>query len=388
MKKFLFWTALASVALTGCVKNDVEPNPSLGQDVEITFNQPVVGKVTKAHIGEIKDAQYPTTESFIVHAWAHKESFNQDTSLVVYIDQQEVEYFDGAGLTGADGDNATTGGTFRINPPYYWPKTHYLTFSAFSPAKLKDNPTYADTTKIDLVNGITLTNVKTPTDIDDHYDLLYSDRVYDQRERSYTHANNYYYGVDVLFNHALASVNVQAKWAKDYNYGIPDSLNKIVITDIHFENVCFQATFNENVGGNRALVNSANRNNATWNNPSNPQSISIKADNTNNLTLNTTAQTFGVPALFIPQALTVGGNTKLVVDYTITNTGGVELNETITFDLSAIEFTNDNDADYVWEIGKRYTYTLTFGLNEIHLAPYVDSWDPVDADFDDVFGSI
>ena len=380
MKKFLFWTALASVALTGCVKNDVEPNPSLGQDVEITFNAPVVGKVTKVHIGEIKDAQYPTTEQFIVHAWAHKDSFDQDTSLVVYIDQQVTTHFDGAGLTGAAGDTATTSSTFHIDPPYYWPKTHYLTFSAFSPAKLKDNPTYADTTKIDLVNGITLTNVKTPTDIDYHYDLLYSDRVYDQRERSYTHANNYYYGVDVLFNHALASVNVQAQWAKDYNEGILNGENKIVITDIHFENVCFQATFNENVGGNRALVNSDNRNNATWNNPTNPQSISIKANNSNNLTLNTTAQTFGVPALFIPQALTAGdnkGKTQLVVDYTITNTGGVELNETITFDLSAINFIDDDDADGVWEIGKRYTYTLTFGLNEIYLAPSVDPWDDV-----------
>lgn len=386
MKKFLFWTALASVALTGCVKNDVEPNPSLGQDVEITFNQPVVGKITKAHIGEIKDAKYPTTESFIVHAWAHKDSFDQADSLVVYIDQQVTTHFDGAGLTGADGDTGT--GTWRIDPLYYWPKTHYLTFSAFSPAKLKGNATYAESTKIDSVNGITLTNVKTPIDIDNHYDLLYSDRVYNQKERSYTHANNYYYGVDVLFNHALASVNVQAKWAKDYNYNIPDSLNKIVITDIQFKNVCFQATFNENVGGNRALVNSDNRNNATWDDPSNPQSISIRADATTDLTLNTTAQTFGVPALFIPQALTEGGNTQLVVDYTITNTGGAELNETITFDLSAIDFTDVNDADGVWEIGKRYTYTLTFGLNEIHLAPYVDSWDPVDAGFDDVFGSI
>ena len=387
MKKLLFWTALASVALTGCVKNDVEPNPSLGQDVEITFNQPVVGKITKAHIGEIKDAQYPTTEQFIVHAWAHQGDFNQAASPVVYIDQQGTTHFDGQGLTGPDGD-AGTYGTWRINPTYYWPKTHYLTFSAFSPAKLKDNPTYADTTKIDLVNGITLTNVKTPTDIDDHYDLLYSDRVYNQREREYTHDNDNYYGVDVLFNHALASVNVQAQWAKDYNEGILNGENKIVITDIHFENVCFQATFNENVGGNRALVNSDNRNNATWNNPTNPQSISIKANNSNNLTLNTTAQTFGVPALFIPQNLTVGGNTKLVVDYTITNTGGAELNETITFDLSDIEFTDDDDADGVWEIGKRYTYTLTFGLNEIHLAPYVDSWDPVDAGFNDVIGSI
>ncbi|MBQ5749860.1 MAG: hypothetical protein IIV86_00855, partial [Bacteroidaceae bacterium] len=87
MKKFLFWTALASVALTGCVKNDVEPNPSLGQESEITFNAPVVGKITKAAPQPgVLESLYNKDEDFVVTAWSHKNPFDL-TNPAVYFEQ-------------------------------------------------------------------------------------------------------------------------------------------------------------------------------------------------------------------------------------------------------------------------------------------------------------
>ena len=396
MKKFLFWTALASVALTGCVKNDVEPNPSLGQETEITFNAPIVRKVTKA--GPVTGplgAGYSTSENFVVSAWSHTDVFTAATDINPYFNQVIANPTSATedGNPYVTEDDGTLHYTWLLATKYYWPKTHRLTFSAFSPAELIDgtiiegtSDKYADGATTTLEDGITLTNVNIPTDINKHYDILYSDRVYNQKERVYNFdvANNNYFGVDIPFIHALSSVNVKAKWAIDYNYGDPLGKNKIVITDIRFENVCFQASsFTENVGGNRALVNSANKNHATWNNPTNPQSISIESDPANELKLTTAEETFGIPALLIPQPLAnTHGNVKLVVDYTITNASGNSLDESIKFDLSTVDFTTGGVTPYTWEIGKKYTYVLTFSLNEIHLAPYVQNWDDVDAEFD------
>ncbi len=398
MKKFLFWTALASVALTGCVKNDVEPNPSLGQDVEITFNQPVVGKVTKAAPQPgVLESLYNIDEDFVVTAWSHKEFFKDETTPAVYFHQILADW-KATGNNNPYTDNSDKGyrdGGWALTPTYYWPKTHYLTFSAFSPAALIDgtiidgtSDKYADGAETTLDNGITITNVRTPNVITKHYDLLYSNRVYDQKERVYTHDNDYYYGVDVLFNHAFASVNVKVKW--DKNYG---GTNKIVINNIWFENVASKATFNENVGGNRELVNNdklTGRDKATWT-LSTPiekiASISIKGGESD-VTLTEDTQTFGIPALFIPQDLETTKPT-LRVQYTITNADGdgdgygdATLTEEIQFDLSKIQLTDDIDSNYKWKIGRKYTYTLTFTLNEILLAPSVEGWDDASASLD------
>ncbi len=378
MKKFLFWTALASVALTGCVKNDVEPNPNLGQDVEITFNAPVVGKITKAPVPGELSSSYDINEDFVVTAWSHKNPFDL-TNPAVYFEQIVAKHNDAI-----DNDNnpyidddiaEPDAGAWALTTKYYWPKTHYLTFSAFSPAELIDGTTYADAAETDLATGITLTNVKTPTDINAHYDLLYSDRVYDQTERGYTHTNNIYYGVDVLFNHAFASVNVEVNWDKEYG-----GTNKIVIKDICFENVGSRATFKENVDS-ESLVNSSAKDKATWSTPDQTiPSISIETDPAYELQLTTTPQPFGIPALFIPQDLKVGTQRNLKVVYDITNASNKTLEETIYFNLSDVQLTDGAGTTYAWKIGRRYTYTLTFTLNEILLAPSVEGWDTESAE--------
>ncbi|MBP3350524.1 MAG: fimbrillin family protein [Bacteroidaceae bacterium] len=366
MKKFLFWTALASVALTGCVKNDVEPNPSLGQDVEITFNQPVVGKITKApnddidsdHEGEISNATYPTTEQFIVHAWAHQGNFDPNAP-VVYINQQEVEYFDGSSIAaGAPGDLGEH--TWRIDPHYYWPKTHKLTFTAYSPNQISN---YAS---IDAKTGIKLTDVVIGSDVTKHIDILYSNRVFNQTYPDYDKvANDQLIGVDIQFHHALASVNVKVKVKESYTSIDED---QITIHKIWFDNVEMKGTFTE--GLTTGLETSST---GSWSTPTETNNdLDLKGDINEVIDGYTTAQKYGCTALLIPQEL--DGN--LNVNYTITNPDGVSIKETITFKLSEQKDNSDIAIDK-WEQSKRYIYTLTFGLNEIYLAPYVEAWDDV-----------
>lgn len=360
MKKFLFWTALASVALTGCVKNDVEPNPSLGQDVEITFNQPVVGKITKAHEGEISNATYPTTESFIVHAWAHEGDFDPDASPAptVYINQQETEHFDGssiaAGAPGDDGDE-----TWRINPPYYWPKTHKLTFTAYSP---KEMYPYAS---IDAKTGIKLTDVVIGNEVKEHRDILYSNRVYNQTypEYDFDIDNDELIGVDIQFHHALASVKVIVKALENYA-----PTNAITINKIWFDNVEMKGTFTEGLSTGLESTSTG-----SWTTPTETNNdLNLKGGDIAIDEKYPNEVQYGSTALLIPQNL----DGYLNVTYTITNPNGTtKIQETKAFKLS--EQTSGLTPIDKWEQSKRYIYTLTFGLNEIYLAPQVDNWDDV-----------
>ncbi|MBQ6939331.1 MAG: fimbrillin family protein [Muribaculaceae bacterium] len=358
MKKFLFWTALASVALTGCVKNDVEPNPSLGQDVEITFNAPVVGKITKAPVtGEI-GTTYDQAESFIVTAWRHLKSKGDfaPANATVYIDQKPTVYT--ATATGIDGDAGT--GSWHFNPTYYWPKTHYLTFSAYSPASLKEKATIT----IDETTGIYMDDVEIEDVVTNQYDILYSDRVFDQEESDYARtSNNNYLGVDIKFHHALSSVVVKVKMNADYSSTNND---QITINKIWFDKVYMNADFKENLS-----LGTETTSTGIWDD--------FKSENNNMDILggvvgidNTTETQYGTTALLIPQVLT--GN--LNVNYTITNHDDVSIVEEKSFILNTLKDGSSNTISE-WEQGKRYTYTLTFGLNEIYLAPQVDNWDDV-----------
>ena len=365
MKKFLFWTALASVALTGCVKNDVEPNPSLGQDVEITFNKPVVGKITRAHQPGLMDTDYKQEEKFAVTAWAHEKDFKaDDAEIKPYIDKVMAYYKPSATATPNVGIADGGTGGWVLATPYYWPKTHKLTFSAYSPYEL---PGVTDAS-VTVDKGITLKGVTTPDLVADHYDMLFSTRVYDQKETSYVHTNVDYIGVDIVFNHALSAIVVKACLDKTY----ADN-NAIKINSIKFDNVMTVGDFYENITNYKTLTGKSTT--AYW------DALDVPKDNfyigqttTADLQATPNTITYGIPAMFIPQTLAnTEGNIQMVVNYTITNTGGISLNETLTFDLSDLQDTSVSE----WEIGKRYTYTLTFSLNEIVLAPSVDDWTDV-----------
>ena len=71
MKKNLFWTILAGVALVSCVSDDVLEQHNQNKQ-ELTFGNPVLNSQTKV-TGEITGTTYPIGENFIV--WFSHNAF-------------------------------------------------------------------------------------------------------------------------------------------------------------------------------------------------------------------------------------------------------------------------------------------------------------------------
>ena len=76
---------------------------------------------------------------------------------------------------------------------------------------------------------------------------------------------------------------------------------------------------------------------------------------------------------------------KVTVNYTIKVGDGTAVDQT-----GVVSFVNGNRGDYftdgttkivAWEMGKRYTYTISIGLNNIiYFSPEVDEWKNINAE--------
>lgn len=367
MKRFLFMSALASVTLASCVNDEAMENTSKASDQKITFNAPVIGGATRAvnYRGEIET--YPKNESFNVYAVWHKESFTTWAAGTEYMDKIKVsnaEY--------DTDDEGSTGWTFTGENKYYWPEGGgYLTFAAYSPADAIGTITYEAGT------GLKIVGFEVEANASNQYDLLYSKRTYNQTKDNQTDSNDTYDGVDIVFQHALSSIQFAARTENDY------STTTIELTGIKLYGVYSKGDFNEgvdetkieeDVDGNPTTVNRGTDyyNSPKWTNQSEivaEASAYVAYENTEGLTLKKTAQTLNgttgqTDLILLPQTLPVTGAT-VIVDYTIKTTGGeipqqakVEIDELVS----------------AWEPGKRYTYTIIFGLDQIYFAPSVDSW--------------
>ncbi len=337
MKKLFFMAAVASVALVGCVKNEMAP--SAADQNEITFTTPVVAPVTKAIIDGVV---YPKTEQFGVYAW-HENSANAYMNKVqvtngAYKDNVENE---------AIGEN---GGWKPVDKAYYWPKDGSLDFDAFSPwsVNTKVNATKAD--------GITITGFEAvdvaATDAA-AIDLMFAKRSEDKTTvNDGANADIPYDGVDIVFNHALSAVQIKAKTANTYEG------TTIVITSIQIVNAASVGTFEQKestqkpgwstVGTEKAYVYAGN-------------------------TVDNTGIDCGTK-LLLPQAF--DQDLAINVEYTING-----LAQTGTF-----KFINHKNGTHStegavtvesWEMGTKYIYTLVFTLDEIFFEPVVTEWETI-----------
>ena len=66
---------------------------------------------------------------------------------------------------------------------------------------------------------------------------------------------------------------------------------------------------------------------------------------------------------------------KIVVKYQIKH-GDAYLDQEFTQELAGLNDSSSNPVNN-WEISKRYTYQLHFGLNDIYFAPKVENWTDV-----------
>ena len=369
MKKYFFLAAMASVALASCT-NDV-PDASVNEQKEINFAAPVVGansrSATSPEVGAIEGVKYPENENFTVYAMWSPNTYATwaDSQNKLYMDRVECKRVD---VTPAND-------YWAPEAKYYWPKNGKLTFAAYSPAVAhKESPYQGEGTFNYAEDGLTIENYRVYEDASKHYDLLYSTRSYNRVDNNETESVSDYDGVDLNFKHALSLIQFKVKTAATY------SNNTITLTSIKVLNACAVGKFKENITDG-ASYNA----NPQWTELTDRFTTGYEAVVANQEVNNTaTAISSYNDIIVLPQTLAaspIADSPKIQVQYNLTNPQSVTIPITLVINLA--DTNNDGTADYLqagsvyvteWEIGKKYTYTITIGLNEIHLAPYVTEW--------------
>lgn len=358
MKKNFFLAALAGVALVGCAKNEVAQVTDDSQR-EITFAAPVMSVTTKTQ--EILGTDYlKTNPSFGVYGWyVAGPTYVVDDATTMYMYNVEVKYTDSIDDPADEGT-----GAWISDDAYYWPKQGSITFDAYSPY---DNVNTLVT--CDKANGLIITGFGVTNVLDDQVDLLYSTRAYDKTSSKGT-TNDRYDGVDIVFNHALSVVQFTARTAEDYS-----STTEIKVTKIQIVDALTNATFKQNVNNitkTDAPEWSGHTTNATF--------TSLDTSEATAVALSTTPEVRGVSMIVLPQDFTA--STKLYVEYYIKTGSSAPIKQTFEIALNDSGFSYTEAGTPVtvtgWEIGKRYTYNLSIGLDKIYFAPSVTDWKNVD----------
>lgn len=374
MKKTVFIAALAVVAMASCTKNELKV-PATGTDAVISF-QPVVANATKADYLTTANMKDKCT-SFGVFAWYPNDGGNMQTSTTdadatLYMNNVKVTY------NGSFDDNSDTGiGTWAPSTTYYWPKNGKLSFDAYAPADAHAAPTPAagqGTFTSDIQKGLQIADY-TVADLANQYDLLYSTRALDKNTSVGT-TNATYDGVDIPFNHALAAIEVKAKTADDYGTDVI-KLNKVSILYAYNQGKFSQKMSNARTDGTPEWSNQSNEVEYVLYNAGATLSDGASLSETA-LTTPTISNAILLPQDFDHTAST-GKIVSIQVDYSIKGTNGY-LAQTQTFKLnttSGSEAGGASDPLSAWEIGKKYTYTLLFTLEDIHFAPSVENWTEV-----------
>lgn len=358
MKKNLFWTILAGVALVSCVNDDVLEQTNQNRQ-ELTFGNPVLNSQTKI-AGEITGTTYPINENFIVwgietegnyQGWGANNATNffGANGVVVTADG----YSDGYWHIMYASDDANK---------YYWPseQNNKLTFAACSPARITS---YATVTYD--ASGLQLLNYVMPTEPNEHFDIMYSPRVLNVTQSP----------VSINFSHALSSIvfqTVKPSVAEGGAYSIK-------ITDITLKGeIENKGTFNYAYG----VSSTSSTGNAAWAN---------RSVTNNTITYDLLNEPFEVPTtsfpidkvkpfLAIPQ--TVTSAMKVSITYQIVQQAGenpVELTKEFAFTDFTLPNTNGQYTSS-WEMSNRYKYHIHFGkLKEITFAPSVTDWTTQDA---------
>ena len=341
MKK-LALAVFAIGAMAACTKSNVQ----LEQPGQISF-QPVAQKATKA---AVDGTYYPTDAAYNFNVWAwwgEQDAESNFTGNTPYIEEGTFKAR----------NNISWGGV----TPYYWPTKGSLVFAGYSPASAKGTGTgtftYDHTNKIFKVQDFIQSN-----QIADAKDLMWFDVTgpYDQKGTDGK-------GVPVQFQHALSWLTFK------FNLLSAATEQRWTITNVTLKGIENQGTFTAVKNGNRL-----------WENLSKNIDDNIIVYNDGYLVeytdegtvlpgtdvFNQVKNVMDNAVLVIPQSCAPEA-AELVITYNLkTYVGdGVLSGQTVTLPLNGTNITNN-----MWEPGKHYIYTITFGGNEILIAPSVTDW--------------
>lgn len=391
MRKFLFFAVMASVALTGCVKDEVN-NLEQQANRKITFDSPVLygNQDSRANVyGEIGSHtyggqiySYPREENFMIYAVSHEGNFAGWSNATLAAFNATAISYDNS-VDGWAPKNVTGG-------YYYWEDGKKMSFAASSPADLEQTNWGQDDKRSYGTTGLTITDFEINSDATKHYDLLFSERICNKTSTDMSHLASYYSGIPIKFQHALSSVRFSVA---------NDSPEIVVLTGIELLGVKYKGTFNENLTEKSDDYTLYDRTEGTGNVA--PEWTVTDAKITSPYIAFNGSITFLENARYVSQLVSEKGDAAtdvcnqlllmpqeltddviLKVSYTVNGTSSSK--KIKLKGLSSID-SNNNVTGTIseWEMGKRYTYRLyysseTADKDKIYFAPSTESWQDVD----------
>lgn len=347
MKKLIvLFSAVA--ALAACSKNEVVPAVS-GENVEISYK---VAPRTKA------DPQAFNTDN-VFASWAYYLPSGKNWNA----NQAEAKIY--IGKDGEEGATISYGNSVwkDLTTSYYWPKEGKLTFFAYS-LNSKSLTDKSGTGKhFVCMNHTTQYGIYGTLDLDSepNTDFLVADIASDKtaNENKYNLT-----GVPTLFKHRLSRVKFAVRKKADY------ANTTITLNSIEFKKLCNGMTYsqfmkNDNGKFEEYIFPSTSRKDQTYTTKdfvvASTAFVSVPEANEDHY-------------IYIPQNFNdVTDADKIAtieVKYTVTFKDGIS--ETYTKTL------NVKDIFDSWEMGKKYTFNLSFSLDEINWAPAVGDWEDVE----------
>lgn len=383
MKKLLILAAMASAALVSCVKN--EPAPSVTDRQEITFAPPVVGVTTKS-VDLVTTANI--AGAFSVYGYYHSGDYAGFNAEDTYTYMENVEVTKDDDFYSAENQTYASWIT-DDNNDYYWPKTGKMTFVAYYPS-LKNT---TDQTSDYYVNhteaGIQFKNYVVDEKAD--VDLMFSDRAYNKVKSDEKLNISQYYGVELVFKHALSAIRFKFKAASELvdNNGGPKYT--FVVEEVKLLNVHSKGDFNQGLNESDN-INAPTGEAATkdWNTSTAREYTAYTKGNGEGLSIDSETlvesydvannKTNGANLILLPQSLNhdgADGNVTVQVTYKLRH-DKMEEGHWIAGNTVQAELSTNNVDN--WLRGYIYTYNLTLSLDKIEFAPSVIEWVDFDSD--------
>ena len=332
MKKYFFILA-AAAALAACAKNEVTPVLS-NENTEIAYN---VAPKTKA-LDPDKQEKFATGNVFASwafylpkdHTWAADKATSQP-----YIVNSKISHKNGIWK-----DQTKS---------YYWPKDGgSLTFLAYS--LNKENLTLAGEHSeftCDNAGGVQghielMDNKNT--------DFLVAEIAADKTANENQYVFN---GVPTLFKHKLSRVACTVKKAADY------ADKKFELKEINFLKVATYGSYGQ-IPNDKFTAGTA----------TNDQ---IYTAATQEITTTAAAVAAEDVVIYMPQTF-ADATAQIQVKYTVTTTVG-----TGSVVENCVKEFSIKDKFAEWAMGKKYTFNITFALDEITWDPAVEKWEDATA---------
>ena len=378
-KNLLFVAAAAFAALTACSKN--EPVAPAG-DAETEISYVVAPKVKSGDYKEFDKSWYFHSFAYYLpegYSWAAGSA-----SATAYLYGSQIEW---------DSTVWRNKGT-----KYYWPKKGGLTFFAW--AFLNEsisytNPGDADYGKSSFNNGSVMSatfDVNPSEGIkfidynvveDKNLDVLVADIVADQNHNTVSGETGYMFreGVPTLFRHKLSKVVFTATTKEDYGEDVVFTINSIKFNNLAIKGTYVQGTNPSScVGGwtPQEPTDEADKVQTYYSSDTDP--FTVPNGSTKYEIYSPDGQYFYLPQTF-------DANDTFTVDYNITikadNSGVGTTTDIIEQHVTQVCALKAAEGDSIFdkfEIGKKYTINLVFGLEEI-------LWDPATEDWEDAGSS-